>query len=97
MAATGGVEEGARNGGGGGHDNVGGWNVGGVQKAQKGGGGWVEGDDGEMGKLWDMEKLQMYIAWVKRTIEPHLTAESERVLVDFFRYHRAASARNAGV
>ena len=57
----------------------------------------MEGDDGEMGKLWDMEKLQMYIAWVKRTIEPHLTAESERVLVDFFRYHRAASARNAGV
>jgi hypothetical protein len=29
-----------------------------------------------MGKLWDLDKLQMYIAWVKQTLQPRLTPES---------------------
>ena len=48
-----------------------------------------------LGALWDVDKIRMYIAWVKKTIQPQLTDESEKVLVDFFRHHRSASARNA--
>ena len=35
--------------------------------------------------------MRRYIAWVKQTIEPRLTPESERILVDFFRHHSMPS------
>jgi len=42
----------------------------------KGGGGGGGGGCTGMGKLWDLDKLQMYIAWVKQTLQPRLTPES---------------------
>jgi hypothetical protein len=39
-----------------------------------GGGGEVDGV-GDFGKLWDLDKLQMYIGWVKKTIQPRLTVK----------------------
>jgi DNA helicase MCM9 len=48
-----------------------------------------------LGALWDMGQLQAYVAWVKRTLEPRLTAEGERVLVQYYKLQRGAAERSA--
>jgi len=53
------------------------------RRTTRGGG----GERSALGKLWDLDKLQMYIGWIKMTVQPKLTDESERVLVGFFRHH----------
>lgn len=45
---------------------------------------------------WPMEKLKLYINYVRSRFEPQLSQDAERVLVTYFQRQRAADSRNAG-
>ncbi|EKX47552.1 minichromosome maintenance protein 9 [Guillardia theta CCMP2712] len=53
------------------------------------------GEESPLGRLWDFEKLQMYICWVKRSFKPHLTETSEKILVQYYKIQRGEGGRNA--
>eukprot|EP00281_Chroomonas_sp_CCMP1168_P034821 CAMPEP_0206243994 /NCGR_PEP_ID=MMETSP0047_2-20121206/17908_1 /ASSEMBLY_ACC=CAM_ASM_000192 /TAXON_ID=195065 /ORGANISM="Chroomonas mesostigmatica_cf, Strain CCMP1168" /LENGTH=655 /DNA_ID=CAMNT_0053669159 /DNA_START=13 /DNA_END=1977 /DNA_ORIENTATION=+ len=46
-------------------------------------------------KLWDIQKLQMYIAHIKQRFQPMLTAESEAILTAYYKVQRGSGERNA--
>ena len=45
---------------------------------------------------WPLEKLKLYINYVRSRFEPRLSPDAERVLVTYFQRQRAADSRNAG-
>lgn len=47
------------------------------------------------GKLWSLDKLQAYIAYVKSSFSPVLTEESNQVLKRYYQLQRQADVRNA--
>ncbi|ORX92913.1 MCM-domain-containing protein [Basidiobolus meristosporus CBS 931.73] len=47
------------------------------------------------GSLWNLEKLQAYIQYVKSSFQPKLTPESELVLSRYYQMQRQTDSRNA--
>lgn len=46
-------------------------------------------------QTWPLEALRQYIAWVKQTFQPALSAEAEEVLLGYWRLVRNAADRQA--
>ena len=44
---------------------------------------------------WPLEALRQYIAWVKQTFQPVVSAEAEEVLLGYWRLLRGAADRQA--
>ena len=44
---------------------------------------------------WPMARLRQYIAWVKRSFQPHMSAEAERVLQGYWHMVRGAAGKQA--
>jgi DNA replicative helicase MCM subunit Mcm2 (Cdc46/Mcm family) len=42
------------------------------------------------GKLWDLNKLKMYLSHIKQTFDPVLTEESEDILTAYYKLQRSS-------